>query len=352
MPGRDGRTVPRMVDTSCRQESDAGKSPVQWRWVAVLAAAALLTVVATESALGTGLPRPYQLSMKTDRPILPRVFKVDLGKGYVVYVIPNQQWQVVSVLFYGDRRGRFRMSKGVEYSVGSESSKGIADPWPDLSAKVEAGAVSAHFGPFGSIDMHFVASGGSREYRPVCRGEAVAFAGGHYEGSIRFPGGHGYPPVESVVAQVAPGWELRSRCTGGLMAEGPPALPGALLQASSVRPNTPAFSAFKNTRNGHSHIGAGINEFQRGVSITRFASVVAPASAFQYDLPLTKATVRPPAPFSGAGFYDANRERGHRWFGTLSVDLPGRKDVNLTHPPLQGFINPARWIPPHPKKQG
>jgi hypothetical protein len=73
-------------------------------------------------------------------------------------------------------------------------------------------------------------------------------------------------------------------------------------------------------------------------------------SAFQYSQSLTEAKVQPPAPFTGAGFYDANRDRRHRWFGPLSVDLPGRRDVSLTNSPLQGFIDPARWVPPRPKK--
>lgn len=269
-----------------------------------------------------------------------------------MYVFPNKKWQSVDVLIERRGRGAFKVSRSVYYSVGSESGKGDPNAWPDLSAKVEAGAVSAHFGPLGSIDTHFVPTGGSRRYRPFCGGKAVAFARGYYEGSVRFAGGHGYPSVKASMAQAQPGWDLRPRCTGGAVAEGPPGLPGAQLQADSIRSNTPAFSAFKNAPNGRSHIGAGISEFRRGVIMIRFVEAVALPSAFQYSQSLTQAKVQPPAPFSGVGFYNAGRERRHRWSGNLAVDLPGRENVSLTHPPLQGFIDPARWIPPHPTKGG
>lgn len=296
-------------------------------------------------------PRLDRSSAKAKHPVLPRVFKVGLRNGYVMYVFPEPKAQFVEVLIYRHDKGRFGVSRGVYYVVGSESGVGDPNAWPDLSAKVEPGAVSVHLGPLGSIDMRFVPTGGSRQYRPYCGGQAVRFARGHYEGSIRFAGGHGYPAVEASLAQAVPGRELRQRCMDGI-AEGPPTLPGAQLLAGSVRPNTPSFSAFKNAPNGLSHIGAGVGEFRRGVSMVRFASVVAPPSAFRYNQALTKATVRPPAPFSGVGIYDESQDRRHRWSGSLAVDVPGREGVNLTHFPLLGFMTPARWIPPHPNKQG
>jgi hypothetical protein len=302
-------------------------------------------------SLAGELPRDGQYSTKAERPTVPRVFKVDLSKGYVMYVLPYQWWQGVDVLIEKRGKGEFNVSRGVYYSVGSESGEGEADAWPDLSANVEAGAVSANFGPLGSIEMHFVPTGGSRRYRPYCGGEAVAFARGRYEGSIRFAGGHGYPAVEASVAQAMPNWDLRSRCTGGV-AEGPPTLPGAQLQASSIRSNTPAFSAFKNAPKGRTHVGAGISESRRGVIMIRFVEATAPPSAFQYSPSLSTATVKLPPPFSGVGSYDAERDRRHRWSGDLAVDLLGRENVSLTHAPLRGFISPARWIPPHPKKRG
>lgn len=347
MQSRDGGTVPRMVNLQCLQRA----SPPRWKSIAALAVAGLLLVANAGGSLAAAPPRDYQYLLRAGHPAVPQVFKVELRKGYVMYVFPDRQAQFVRVLFYRHRRGRFRVSKGVEYGVGSESGVGNPDAWPDLSAKVEAGVVSAHFGPLGFLDMHFVRSGGSRRYRPYCGGEAVKLARGHYEGSVWFAGGDGHPPVKASVAQVAPAWELEERCAGGVR-EGPSTLPGAQLQAGSVRPDTPSFSAFKNAPDAPSHLFAFVNEGRRGVSMSRFAGVVAPPSAFRYNQSLTKATIRPPAPFTGVGTYDANRDRPHRWFGTLAVDLPGREHVSLTHDPVRGFIGPARWIPPHPKKGG
>lgn len=346
MQGRDGETMPRMVS------AEPLLSPSRVRWVALLVVASLLLAAGVGDSLAAKPSTRYQASLRAEHPAMPQVFKVVLRKGYVMYVLPNQHWQVVSTVFYRKDGGGFGVGRGVEYTVGSESAKGIADPWPDLSAKVEAGAVSAHFGPLGSIDVHFVPSGGSRQYRPYCGGEGVTVARGHYEGSIRFPGGDGHPSVEASVAQAAPRWVLQSRCTGGLVAEGPPSLPGAELIANSIQSDTPYFTAFKNAPNGRSRIGVFINEFRRGIGISRFVGAVASSSAFRYSPSLTTAKVRPPAPFSGVGSYDAERDRRHRWSGDLSVDFPGRENVSLTHAPLRGFINPARWIPPHPKKRG
>jgi hypothetical protein len=352
MQGGDGRTVSRVVDAGPRTiGSGTGKTSVRWKGVTVLAVAVFLLTTGVGRSLAVVSPGAYQSSAGTKSPTVPRVFKVDLTKGFVMYVFPYPQWQGVRVLFYRHRRGKLKVAKGVEYSVGSESGVGDPNAWPDLSAKVEAGAVSAHFGPLGSVDMHFVPAGGSRRYRPYCGGERVRLSRGHYEGTVRFAGGDGHPPVKASVAQAAPAWELEERCTGGVR-EGPPTLPGAQLLAGSVHPDTPSFSVFKNAPNAQSHIFAYVNEGRRGVGMSRFAGVVAPPSAFRYDQALAKATVRPPAPFSGAGFYDSNRDRPHRWFGPLAVDLPGREHVSLTHDPLRGFIVPARWIPLHPKKGG
>jgi len=320
-------------------------------WVTVLATVGLLVVALTGESRAAEPSTPYPSSARRGNPALPRVFKVPLRNGYVMLVFPEQHWQLVSVLFYRHRRGRFRVSKGVEYRIGSESGVGNPDAWPDLSAKVEGGEVSAHFGPLGSVDMHFVPTGGVRWDRPYCGGKAVRFARGHYEGSIRFAGGDGHPSMEASVGQVAPAWELEERCTGGI-AEGPSTLPGAQLLANSVYSATPYLTAFKNGPKEHSRIWVFLNEDKRSVSVSRFAAVLAPPSAFQYNRSLTKATVEPPAPFSGVGVYNEDRDRRQRWSGNLAVDLPGRENVSLTRSPLLAGISPARWVPPRREKRG
>jgi len=69
-----------------------------------------LATIAGGRSLAARPPRGYQSSTKDQHPNVPRVFKVDLRKGYVLYVFPNPQWQTVRVLFYRHRRGRFRVS--------------------------------------------------------------------------------------------------------------------------------------------------------------------------------------------------------------------------------------------------
>ena len=289
---------------------------------------------------------------KSPPPAVPHSFRLHLRKGWVMHVLARRQWQFVEVTFVRRGKGKFRVTEGINLGVGSESGKGIVDPWPDLSAKVESGAISAHFGPLGSIDVHFVPFAGSHPYKPKCGGDAVRFARGYFEGTVRFSGGHGYPPVDATDARVDPKSELQSKCTGGWVAEGPPTLPGAELVADSIQSSTPGFEAFKENPDARSSVGAGVSEFDRGVSVIRVVHVLAPAWAFRYSRSLKQAEVRPPAPFSGAGSFNADRPRRHRWSGNLAVDLPGRADVSLTQSPLVGFINPARWVPPRPKKAG
>lgn len=283
----------------------------------------------------------------TPLPAVPRAFRLRLGEGWVMHVLALRRWQVVDVELVRHDKGKAR---GIYYSVGSESGKGIVDPWPNLSAEIEPGAISAHMGPLVSIDVHFVPVDGSHPYEPKCGGHAVRFGRGYFEGSVRLSGGNGYPSLDATTAQADPEMELQSKCTGGWVAEGPPTLPGAELLADSVQSSTPYFEAFKVNPHARSTIGVGINESDRGVSVSRFVQVLAPAEAFQYSHSLERAIVRPPAPFSGSGFYSAARDRRHRWSGNLSVDFPGRAGVSLTQPPLHGFINPARWVPPRPKK--
>lgn len=311
--------------------------------IAGLLCCSLLPTASAASGQSLSQPKPRG-------PLIPEAFKVDLRKGWVMYVMPNRQWQVVDIEFVRSGKGKFSVSKGVFYSVGSHSGSGSNEPWPDLSAKVEPGEVSAHFGPVGAIDMHFVPVGGSRRHQPSCGGAGVMFARGYFEGSVRFSGGHGYPSVEAAKAQAAPRLELQPKCTGGWVAEGPSTLPGAELVANSIQSDTPSFEAFKQTPDARASIVAGISESGHGVILIRFVHISAPAATFQYSRSLERASVRLPAPFSGAGFFNADRDRRHRWSGSLAVDFPGRADVNLTHPPLTGFINPARWVPPRPTK--
>jgi hypothetical protein len=311
--------------------------------IAGLLGCSLLPVTSTASRQGLPQSEPRG-------PVIPRVFKVDVHRGWVMYVFPDRQGQLVDVEFVRPGEGEFRVSKGVDYLVGSENGVGITGPWSDSYAKVKPGAISAHFGPLGSIDLHFVPTAGLSRYRPNCGGAPVTFFRGFFEGSVRFSGGNGFPSVEAVKAQATPRLELQSKCTGGWVATGPATLPGAELIADSVQPATANFEAFKENPTARSSIAASVNESDHVISVSRFVSVLAPATAFQYSPSLKKAEVRPPAPFSGSGFYNADRARRHRWSGSLAVDLPGRADVNLTHPPLKGFINPARWVPPRPTK--
>jgi hypothetical protein len=162
-------------------------------------------------------------------------------------------------------------------------------------------------------------------------------------------GKHNYTRVLSTRGKEDPGFQLQARCIGRQVAVGPPTLPGAELVANSLRSSVPDFQVFKNSPSAPAYVNAGINETSYGLSISRFAGTLAPSAAFEYSEALDAATVKPPVPFSGTGSYIALKPRDRRWSRTLTVDLPGRDNVSLTHSPIRAFTNPARWTRPRPK---
>lgn len=81
---------------------------------------------------------------------------------------------------------------------------------------------------------------------------------------------------------------------------------------------------------------AELMEHRGEVEIHRFQEIFPPIGAFGFDGKLQAATVKPPAPFSGSGHFEARPGSGERargtWTGNLTVDLPGHADIPLTGP--------------------
>lgn len=273
-------------------------------------------------------------------------FKVQASSGYTMYVVTWPSLQRVELIFLKEMRGRVTESEGAIYGVQTKT------PRHGIRAEVHGHTIRADLGHLGMLDVHFVPTGGSQVYRPYCGGEAVRFPRGYYEGTIDFTGEHHYTRAFSARGVEDPRFELRAKCRGREVVVGPQSLPGAELVANSLRASVPAFRAFKSAPAARAYFVAAVNESSYGLAISRFVGRSAPPAAFEYSSALDEAVAQPPAPFSGTGTYDAPMQRDRRWTGSLSVKFPGRGSVSLTHSPIRGFINPARWSQPGPIASG
>jgi hypothetical protein len=69
------------------------------------------------------------------------------------------------------------------------------------------------------------------------------------------------------------------------------------------------------------------------LAILRFAFTASDsARAFSVDNALTRAQVKPPAPFHGTGTYRAASDGTKTWTGGLAINFPGAPRLPLTGP--------------------
>ena len=82
-------------------------------------------------------------------------------------------------------------------------------------------------------------------------------------------------------------------------------------------------SAVQNVPGGKVRVAAVVSNEVDGISISRLAEVMAPASAFAWAADLHRARLSPPAPFSGAATWVEPRGNKTDWKGDLTVDFLG-----------------------------
>jgi hypothetical protein len=190
------------------------------------------------------------------------------------------------------------------------------------------GVIDAGLGALGTIAVHFHPSGERTitTLRDCDRPVTLVRRLGTFDGTISFEGEDDYTTVAATSAKGSVGTPLPAGCkhdggasTSSLVLSHPARSVGAILTAadpaagSSFRaatgPAGVAFSARVRERN------------EDGVLVVRRAAAGAPLAAFDFNGALTRATVRPPAPFSGsAGFVSGG---GPAWQGNLRVTFPG-----------------------------
>jgi hypothetical protein len=208
--------------------------------------------------------------------------------------------------------------------------------------------IAADLGRVGSIDLHFVPTGMSREESSACDPRPIKFDSGFYEGKFEFEGEEGYAEAHATRAR----GEIRfaaSLICGRSADEGiGGGSPGArLVTRRHWDSGKLEFEATKNSPSRPSRFQASIEERRAGLVIDRGVSAVAGAGAFDFDVPAQTALLAPLTPFHGtARFHRPAPRRPGRLLGNLSVDFPGRSNVRLGG--SRGSL--IRWVqnPSHP----
>jgi hypothetical protein len=309
----------------------------EWKWASrrclFLAAATSIVVF---GALGTAhgaSPQSASFSLKGSNG-----FALDVtGEGGEVTVIASERRPPVATFAPSGRPRSAGTGNGASniYSVPARA----AGP----------GAVDAGLGSLGRIAVRFQPSGRSVvSVARVCgRTDRVVRRLGVFVGTIRFEGEDGYTTVAATSARGSVGTPLPADC--GAVRSGPGravafsgstrapltgSVPrGAVL--SALNPGTGSSFRAAPGVGGVSFSARVEEETADGVTVVRHAQAGAPASAFDFNRALTRAAVRPPAPFSGSAHFDA--AAAIRWAGSLRVTFPGLS-VPLTGPDFQSRL--------------
>jgi hypothetical protein len=212
-------------------------------------------------------------------------------------------------------------------------------------------AVDASLGPMGRIAVRFRPSGRRvvSAARQACgRPTRVVRRLGIFVGTIRFEGEHGYTTVAATSARGSVGTPLPPDCGSPESTSGVAVASSATMPVRRAR-GGPVLSA-SDTRTGsrfRAAPGAGGVAFTArveertadGITVVRRAQAGAPASAFDFNRSFSRATVTPPAPFSGSARFAAGARV--RWSGSLRVTFPGLS-VPLAGPAFRSSLGRPR----------
>jgi hypothetical protein len=189
---------------------------------------------------------------------------------------------------------------------------------------VEEGSMQADLGPYGQISVVFHPVSGGMGTAELGCSRGLSSVAGYYEGTISFHAA-GLTSVDASRAKGSVELALSLLCAEELEKE-LPMVPGPVLQVSGAS-MAPRLTVLQRHGGIATQIEARLSE-DRGVEIDRSVSVGASKSSFTHQ-GLRTATVRLPAPFSGAATFDRDGAR-NKWRGNLRVDFPGRGSVALT----------------------
>lgn len=223
-----------------------------------------------------------------------------------------------------ERKGRY-----ASYEVEGEST--------------EAG-LKARFGKLGLIDVAFTPTKTRTEEPPKgCKGPPSTWSEGVFTGTIQFTGERDFVRIEAgqVKGSLDVWRESEWRCPrekGPIRLQKPSRPAGLLLgerpeaerEQASLGVSSRRCSCFFAAYAGRTRKGRGWSVFygakfeeREGMEITRATFARAGASAFVFDHEAGTARVKPPAPFSGKGFFKRRPKGRDVWRSRIRVPVLG-----------------------------
>lgn len=193
----------------------------------------------------------------------------------------------------------------------------------------DPGTIEADLGAFGRVSLSFQPSGAKKvtsidlsDKTEKCTGATkVVRRLGSFVGTVSFHGENGYTSAEATSVPGTVGTSPFRNCSPvpkhAAEDEVLPELPTFLAVNGPA-----AFFAFRDSKASrftafeHEDLG-------EGFSVLRVATAVGAPSLFSFRPNGLRASVRPPAPFSGSGVYSATPGGSPVWSGDLSVSFPG-----------------------------
>jgi hypothetical protein len=206
-----------------------------------------------------------------------------------------------------------------------------------VRAKASPQRIDARFGRFGRVSVRLKTERMKKgKLEPQCKGKPETVRFGVFVGTIRFRGEGGYTSVDARHAEGRLSTGEKFKCVFPNLRPGfgsaahasrqvPPSLAVSQgrhrffnAEVASGKKRSAIFSAGSFERRGHT-------------SIFRDVFAEAPPASFVFASDLSSATVQPPLPFQGEASFQ-RESSGPFWSGSLSVDFPGREDVQLAGP--------------------
>lgn len=224
----------------------------------------------------------------------------------------------------------------------------------DVADSAHGSEIDADLGMLGRIHVQFNPSGLVRMVRIGNSNCWVPRELGTFTGTISFQGENDYTSVEAVSVPGLVGTEWRGRCGVPKAASSAPsalerravervwAVSDAMLMSRSpFSAETWSSTMLLVSAEGRAarYLAYRVELAGPKLTIFRRAGAVAARSTFAYIHTLRRATLAPPAPFSGEATYSARR---HRLSGDLTVQFPGVPPETLTGPLYEARMRTLR----------
>lgn len=225
-----------------------------------------------------------------------------------------------------DGKGRISIMVAGEHAAAyyRAPARVVGEPARDGTAT----AIKADLGALGKVDLLLERSGEEKSARWKCGGPRWTYEPGIYRGVFDFEGEGGYTGATATEVTLDPlplifGGDCNGSGSGETRG---PGIPGAVLKGLSfAHDRVLNFQVNKNSRRSKVVYTASLREQHEGVYVYRMIEGTAGPNAFRFDPDLMRATLSPPAPFSGSA--TARRERDSlllSWQGNLELSFPGR----------------------------